>query len=1084
MKLGWEGLKDVELIGNIAKIAGVASPLINITAGVFANGLTEAIEIINTARTRKEIFKKAKEKAKEKLPALKDKFEKLTPKDLPDTFLHFRDEDEFCTKNPALCEKITQEGCKLFYRVILEEFSRYAHKSDEFWQEFITQLIQDQSGEIEEVRKEIEKRGIKQEDFWRKLFDRYFEKLLENIRPRHIITYFPPASPDVADFVNRDAEQNNLEELIRQKKHMIIIQGIAGIGKTQIAAKIMENIKKRDYITYWKEMRNVDTFDSVTRDLAGFLRNNNDSELADYIEGDGTEHEIIINILLNSLKEKQYALFFDNYQVVENKEIHDLFKRFKDKLTNSTIIITTREPPQFVNPVDKIQSKVKEENVEGFDLEATKKYLEQQGVEVSKEQLVKIDQKIGGHPLSLLMFASLSGEREIDEIDEIIENLPETGIEEYLYDEIFKRLTEEEQEVLEALSIFRTAVTADACIQVSKTAKVKMILMSLIRKLLVKRKKDLYYLHDLIREFSYNLIDKTKEYHKRAGEYYSSLEKMHENITETCYHLIKYYDAVNDRIIEYLMDTPADAYTHFVILNILDENKVESLKFFDLIKRIYDIGSVDIKKLTITSLVNNKELDIDETISIIEEIIDKDENSDITYFAIYNLTEFTNILPERVLGILNGIIKNPKEKKYVYAILNMLQDSGFKHDGTISILKQIIYADSVNINLIHRRTAYNILEDWGIALSDISKVDPSIFREMNVEEVFEFIDKYLSAEKKVIFINDGVLHFILCELYKINPDVSREFMKKYLKIPASPNFEQISEVLANPMYYNPEIINDFLAEENDWIIRFTGFMALEFNINNEFKNAPVEKHEETKKVSITILKTLLNDEDPLLSEMAKVAYDRTKKTKKVEKTKLAQKIKNKVTRKMMNLVDLKMIQRYLVAGFELTTQHQTLLFWLLYNALLPNTNPTETFGLLHAAGRAGVIEKNIVQFVYNEVKNNPCDAIEILNKFGIKSDYFMSRVGAIVGIDMIGRICPEKALETYESLLSTIERELKFVLLGSGSTGLLRNFRDRPEGPEKERIKSILKRLKQDEDKEVSAFADMILNGIQFKDAC
>ena len=127
MKLGWEGLKDVELIGDIAKIlAGVASPLSNITAGVFANGLTKAIEKINTTRTRKEtfmthgdthehenvfsyqIFKKAKEKAKEKLPALKDKFEKLTPKDLPDTFLHFRDEDEFCTENPTLCEKITE----------------------------------------------------------------------------------------------------------------------------------------------------------------------------------------------------------------------------------------------------------------------------------------------------------------------------------------------------------------------------------------------------------------------------------------------------------------------------------------------------------------------------------------------------------------------------------------------------------------------------------------------------------------------------------------------------------------------------------------------------------------------------------------------------------------------------------------------------------------------------------------------------------------------------------------------------------------------------------------------------------------
>ena len=681
MKLGWEWPKNIEFIGAITKdiLAGVASPLSNIAAGVFTNGLTIAIEKINTERTRKEIFKNAKEKAKEKLPALKDKFEKLTPKDLPPTFLRFKDEEVFCSENHALCEKITQEGCKLFYRIIQEEFSRYAHRSDEFWKEFITQLRQDQSREIEEVRKEIEKRGIKQEDFWRNLL----EDIERILKTKPTITSYPEYPPDVADFVNRDAEQNNLEELIKRKKHMIIIQGIAGIGKTQIAAKLLENIKeniKNDYITYWKEMRDVSTFDSVTRNLAGFLRKNNDSELADYIEDGGTDHETIFNILLNSLKEKRYALFFDNYQVVENKEVHDIFKRFKDKLTNSTIIITTREPPQFVNHVvDEIENKVKEENIEGFELEATREYLERKGVKLSEEQLVKIDQKMGGHPNSLRLFASLSGEMEKDEI---IENLPETKVLDWLYYECYDKLIRDEQEVLEALSVFRSAVTADACIQVSKTSNVKKILMSLIRKLLVERKKNLYYLHDSIRELSYNQIDKPKEYHKRAGEYYSSLEKTPENITETCYHLIKYYDAVNDRIIEYLMDTPADAYTHFVILNILDENKVESLKFFDFIKKIYDIGSVDIKKLTITSLVNNKELDINKTIGIIEEIINKDENSDITYFAIYSLTDFTNIQTECVLEILNTIIKNPKEKKYVYAILNMLQDSGFKPMGS------------------------------------------------------------------------------------------------------------------------------------------------------------------------------------------------------------------------------------------------------------------------------------------------------------------------------------------------------------------------------------------------------------------
>lgn len=63
-----------------------------------------------------------------------------------------------------------------------------------------------------------------------------------------------------------------------------------------------------------------------------------------------------------------------------------------------------------------------------------------------------------------------------------------------------------------------------------------------------------------------------------------------------------------------------------------------------------------------------------------------------------------------------------------------------------------------------------------------------------------------------------------------------------------------------------------------------------------------------------------------------------------------------------------------------------------------------------------------------------------LNKLGIKSDDFQTRLGAIVGIDTMGRICPEKARETYESFLSTIERGLKFALLCWGSIGLLRNL--------------------------------------------
>ena len=152
---------------------------------------------------------------------------------------------------------------------------------------------------------------------------------------------------------------------------------------------------------------------------------------------------------------------------------------------------------------------------------------EQMGVEASSEQLIELDKRMGGHPLSLLMFASLADEMDVNMI---LDNLPETGIEKYLYDEIYKRLNDNEQRVLEAISIFRTPVTLEACVSVSKGDNIKKTLISLEEKLLVKRKEKLYYLHDLIRDFSYNLIDNPKEYHRLAGEYYAQLEKIPENI--------------------------------------------------------------------------------------------------------------------------------------------------------------------------------------------------------------------------------------------------------------------------------------------------------------------------------------------------------------------------------------------------------------------------------------------------------------------------------------------------------------------------------------------------------------------------
>ena len=375
------------------------------------------------------------------------------------------------------------------------------------------------------------------------------ERLERIVKWKHIeIRYLPEIPPDVSEFVDRESQ---LQDLINSvdRTDMIVIQGIAGIGKTLLAAKLMQNLEN-DYITFWFESHDFDTFDSISRNIAGFLKERGDPELAEYLVTDTPDYETIINILIRGLENKKYVLFFDNYHAIENKKIHDLFGQLKNRLEGSTIVITTRNTPPFINPIDRVRKKVIIETVDGFDLAATKDYLNKTGLTISPEQLLEVDNRMNGHPVSLLMFVSLAIEMEIEDI---LENLPGSGAQKHLFDEIYHRLSSDERRVLEALSIFRTSVPSEACEVVAKNDYVKNTLKSLEKKLLVRRKGEFYSVDNLIRDLSYNKGSNPKDYHRLAGEYYAKSEKTPENILEAMYHKIKEVGVINIEVIDYLI---------------------------------------------------------------------------------------------------------------------------------------------------------------------------------------------------------------------------------------------------------------------------------------------------------------------------------------------------------------------------------------------------------------------------------------------------------------------------------------------------------------------------------------------------
>ena len=901
----------------------------------------------------------------------------------------------------------------------------------------------------------------------------------------HAITYFPEDPPDVADFVNRDTEQNNLEELIRRKKHMIIIQGIAGIGKTQIAAKLMENIKN-DYITYWKEMRNVDTFDRVIKDstgLAGFLRENNDSELADYIGNDGTDHETIINILLSCLKEKQYALFFDNYQVVENKEVHDLFKRFKDKLTNSTIIITTREPPQFVNPViDEIENKVKEENVKGFELEATREYLEQKGVEVFQEQLVKIDRKIGGHPNSLRLFASLSGEMEIDEI---IENLPETEVLDWLYYVCYDKLIRDEQEVLEALSVFRTAVTADACIQVSKTSNIKKILMSLIRKLLVERKRNLYYLHDSIRELSYGLIDNPKDYHKRASEYYSQLEKTPENILETTYHLVKNVGVVNDEVIDYLMEAPRDNYTRFVILGILDSNEITTTKLFELLEEFLSDENVEIQSLAVSILAKNRHLDIDYTLGILEEVIERDTSPHLIKRTIQSLSKFGEERRDDIFRIMEQIVQSQRYE-YYWSILVLIKDIGIEDPEIIEILKKIATTQLFDLRWYNnRKEAFELLKKRGITLfEEASQIDYlRELRQMTAEQALDYVEKLAHPDEErrtdihLFGFDHNFLFFILRELYKVRPYETSDLMSHFLTILERNPFQHIFEILGEHKYFNSEIIRGFVESDNR-IISLTGFMALEYALNKVVDGEVVNVDEEIRNEILRLLRKIMTweEKNPLLAAMATVTYEEATNPYEQERIGLSTRIGTGFVKGVVELLGPRTVKNFMTATDSEIKEYNVVLYWSSYKGIL-HTKPNKLREVFRVMGKDDDMFLRVCDFMYEQLRISPEGALDILYKFALKSEESQVRNGAVDLGNIVGRLAPEKVLEIYEKLLPLPEYQDNRTRLT-----LTHNFRNFLETSQGKRARKDLEELMKDNDRQVGMLADIILNGIQFRE--
>ena len=344
--------------------------------------------------------------------------------------------------------------------------------------------------------------------------------------------------PRTKGFVGR---KDKLKDFLSSlDKNVIIIEGIAGIGKTYIAAKFAEELKD-EYTVYWYgNLSEVSTLSSVMNKISIFLKENGKPKLSNSIEHFGYDNEVLIALLKEELNADNFAIFFDDYHKAE-KELNPLLKQLVS-INPSKIIIITRQEPEFYNVVDERENRVTKIKVDAWDFANTKLMLEARGIETTEETKEEIHDRLLGHPQYLNLFCILA---ERSTAENLLENLPVAREEahDYLEQEVYNSLTSEEKLLLKTIAIFRIPETVDAFDTVNKLDDLNETLNNLIHRFLVNEIGiNTYSVHEIIRDYSLSdiRIRKTlRSYHERGAEYYLSLDDDPEHVLEASYQFNK-----------------------------------------------------------------------------------------------------------------------------------------------------------------------------------------------------------------------------------------------------------------------------------------------------------------------------------------------------------------------------------------------------------------------------------------------------------------------------------------------------------------------------------------------------------------
>jgi len=314
--------------------------------------------------------------------------------------------------------------------------------------------------------------------------------------------------PELGVFYDRTSELETLKTWILQERcRLITITGISGIGKTQLAVKLLQEIKYDFEYILWYNLDNYSTFTEFKAELFQLFeqqteyestaKNGNRLKLIKYLQN----HRCLI-IIDNLHHLFCWGELAGQYQP-QHQEFCSLFKKIQELTHQSCFLLIGWEQPRELAEIRRSNSGFKTITIRGLETTTVENFVREQGLG-DQEKLIQMMNQYQGNPLWLNIIANLILEFE-DLIQEMMDNhtifLP-ASLKDNLQQQ-FNRLSALEKKVMLELSQDEKPVNLAQLLQKRQihSSDLFNVIQSLLRRCWLQKQENFYSLPAVIKQY-------------------------------------------------------------------------------------------------------------------------------------------------------------------------------------------------------------------------------------------------------------------------------------------------------------------------------------------------------------------------------------------------------------------------------------------------------------------------------------------------------------------------------------------------------------------------------------------------------